>query len=86
MGELIDDLLELSRVGRAALRRERLDLSALAGIVAAELDRSAPERTVTWAIEPGLDADAEPRCSASCSRTCHENSPEVQAARSQVTL
>jgi two-component system NtrC family sensor kinase len=61
MGELIDDLLELSRVGRTALRRERLDFSALAAAVAAELDRSAPDRSVEWVIEPGLEADADPR-------------------------
>jgi DNA-binding response OmpR family regulator len=61
MGELIDDLLELSRVGRAALRSERVDLSAIAVSVAAELARSAPEREAEWVIEPGIEADADPR-------------------------
>src|SRR5581483_7406693 len=35
MGELIDDLLQLSRVGRAPLQRRRIDLSALARSVVA---------------------------------------------------
>ena len=37
MGELIDDLLKLSKIGRADLRRGPVDLSRLAHIVATEL-------------------------------------------------
>jgi len=37
MGQLIDDLLDLSRVTRAEMRRETVDLSALAGCVVAGL-------------------------------------------------
>lgn len=61
MGELIDDLLELSRVGRAALRREVVDLSALARLVASEVERASTDRSIEWVIEPGLEADADPR-------------------------
>ncbi|RYG38725.1 hypothetical protein EON81_02885 [bacterium] len=38
MGELIDDLLHLSRLSRVVLKRERLDLSAMARSVASESD------------------------------------------------
>ena len=54
MGELIDDLLELSRVGRAELRRRRVDLSALARGIAAELERAAPDRLVQVVIADGV--------------------------------
>jgi len=54
MAGLIDDLLGLSRVTRAELRRERVDLSALAQSVAAELQEADPKREVEFAIAPGL--------------------------------
>jgi DNA-binding response OmpR family regulator len=61
MGELIDDLLQLSKVGRADLQREQVDLSALAHMVAAELQQAAPERQVRIAIEDGIVAHADQR-------------------------
>lgn len=54
MAALIDDLLALSRVTRAELKHERVDLSALAGDVIDELRQSAPNRSVDVAITPGL--------------------------------
>jgi len=60
MGELIDDLLQLSRVGRAPLQRRRIDLSALARSVVAELRRAAPDRAVEVTIADGLVAEADP--------------------------
>jgi DNA-binding response OmpR family regulator len=61
MGELIDDLLKLSKVGRAALRRGRVDLSALARTVATELQRANPGRRVRVLIPDGVVADADDR-------------------------
>ncbi len=60
MGTLIDDMLELSRVGRSALVRERTDLSALARSVARKLEEADPARRVTFVIPDGLAADADP--------------------------
>ncbi len=56
MGELIDDLLELSRVSRHAMKREQADLSALAAEIAAELEAGEPDRRVDWSIAPGIVA------------------------------
>jgi light-regulated signal transduction histidine kinase (bacteriophytochrome) len=61
MGELIDDLLELSRVGRAELHRADVDLSALAREVTAELQRREPERAPEIVVQPALRADADAR-------------------------
>lgn len=60
MGELIDDLLELSRVGRTELLRAPVDLSALAHSVIDELARKEPERRVEVIIAktPLVAADA----------------------------
>jgi two-component system NtrC family sensor kinase len=54
MGQLIEDLLHLSKVVRAELRRTRIDLSLLARAVAAELVRADPSRQVEVVIQPGL--------------------------------
>jgi two-component system, NtrC family, sensor kinase len=61
MGELIDDLLELSRLGRLEMRRERVDLSALARLVAGKLQMIEPERTIQLVIEEGIVAEGDPR-------------------------
>jgi DNA-binding response OmpR family regulator len=60
MGALIDDLLKLSRVGRAEIKRTRVDVSALAQEVADDLRRRDPQRTADVVIAPGLTADADP--------------------------
>lgn len=61
MGQLIDDLLQLSRVTRAELRREPVDLSALARDVAEGLQRAEPGRQVTFDITPDLKARGDAR-------------------------
>ena len=53
MGELIDDMLKLSRITRQELKREDVDLSMMARKISAELSTSHPERQVEFAIKPG---------------------------------
>lgn len=59
MGTLIDDLLKLSRVTRTELKREEVDLSALAEEIGTELRKQAPERVVEFAIAPDLRANGD---------------------------
>ncbi len=59
-GRLIDELLNLSRVTRAAVVREPVDLSAVASRIATELATGAPQRQVEFRIEPGLVVSADP--------------------------
>jgi two-component system sensor histidine kinase/response regulator len=61
MGELIDDLLALSRVSRAAVRAQAVDLSVVARDIADELARRDPDRAVDVAVEAGLTTDADSR-------------------------
>jgi signal transduction histidine kinase len=61
MGELIDDLLNLSRVTRAELRRERVNLSELARAVLGRLREAQPGRAVEFVVQDGLVAQADPR-------------------------
>jgi light-regulated signal transduction histidine kinase (bacteriophytochrome) len=44
--QLIDDLLALSRITRSEMRRQRVDLSAMAQAIACELQKTTPERQV----------------------------------------
>jgi len=60
MGELIDDLLQLSRLSRGPLRRQEVDLSVLATTLLEELQRTAPERPVRATVQPGLRAYGDP--------------------------
>jgi light-regulated signal transduction histidine kinase (bacteriophytochrome) len=59
MAELIDDLLELSRVSRAALHREKVNLSELVRAVISELEGSEPERQVEIVVEDGLVVEGD---------------------------
>lgn len=59
MGALIDDLLTLSRIGRAALEPRDLDLADIAREVEAELRGADPGRAVTLAIPPSLPAHGD---------------------------
>ncbi|WP_437678313.1 sensor histidine kinase [Sorangium sp. So ce131] len=61
MGHLIDDLLALSRLTRAEVRRERVDLSELARAVIGELRERHPSREVDVRIEGGLVDQCDPR-------------------------
>lgn len=55
MTELIDDLLQLSRVSRETMRRETVDVTALASSVARELNASVVH------VEPEMTASADAR-------------------------
>lgn len=61
MSRLIDDLLALARVSRSELRRERVDLGAVARGVVEELRERDPARAVQVVVEEGLIVDADPR-------------------------
>jgi signal transduction histidine kinase len=61
MGDLIDDLLALSRVTRTEMLSERVDLSGLAQQVADELRQAEPGRPVEFIIAGGMEAKGDRR-------------------------
>ena len=61
MASLIDDLLKLSRITRTEMRRERVDLSQMAQTIVEQFRDAEPERDVSVAIEPGLEANGDSR-------------------------
>jgi light-regulated signal transduction histidine kinase (bacteriophytochrome) len=60
MGQLIDDLLHLSRITRAPLARDAVDLSEVARSVLRDLAGRTPDRRVTVDVSDGLSVRADP--------------------------
>lgn len=60
MSNLIDDLLELSRVTRVEFRRRQVDLSEYARATVARLREASPERAAAIVIEPQLTVEGDP--------------------------
>jgi light-regulated signal transduction histidine kinase (bacteriophytochrome) len=60
MRGLIDDLLELSRLGRRELRVECVDLGALAREIGEQLRRADPARSVELVIGPAAPVTGDP--------------------------
>ena len=61
MGQLIDDLLQLSRLSRTAMHIDEVNLSDLAHNIEDELREQQPERDVQFIIEDGLSAQGDAR-------------------------
>ncbi|NOZ48470.1 MAG: DUF3365 domain-containing protein, partial [Chloroflexi bacterium] len=59
MGQLIDDLLALSRLSRHQLRRKPVDLTAMVQTIAARLQEEQPQRPVEFIIQEGLSAQCD---------------------------
>jgi PAS domain S-box-containing protein len=60
MAELIDDLLHLSRISRAEVRREKVDLTALAQAIVSDLRKTSPERPLEFVSPPALEVEGDP--------------------------
>ena len=61
MAQLIDDLLNLSRVTRATLTPEPTNLSAIAQHIVRDLQQAEPNRIVDFSITPNLVAESDQR-------------------------
>lgn len=61
MAQLIDDLLDLSRLTHSEMHQERVDLSALAEDLVEELEHADPGRQVEFVIAEGLVVEGDRR-------------------------
>ena len=61
MGQLIDGLLTLAHVARQELQLETIDLSAVSTEILARLQSAAPDRKLTFSVEPGLLVQGDKR-------------------------
>jgi PAS domain S-box-containing protein len=60
MGHLIDDLLNLARIGRSETVKKRVTLGELVRQVIAELPEEDGKRQIEWRIEPLPELDCDP--------------------------
>jgi signal transduction histidine kinase len=79
-------LLNLSRVARADMRWQKINLSELAQKIAAELHKTAPARQVTWNIQPGLFAQGDDRLVALALENLLANAFKFTRDRAQAVI
>jgi PAS domain S-box-containing protein len=61
MAQLIDDMLTLSRLTRGDIKKEPVDLSAIARGIAEDLHGHEPQRNVDFIIQDGITVQADKR-------------------------
>ncbi len=61
MGELIDDLLRLSKLSDSTVKTEPVNLSGVANSILAELQLCSPERKVSTEVQDPVEASCDPR-------------------------
>jgi PAS domain S-box-containing protein len=59
MGQLIDDLLKLSRLTRVEMQQNDVNLSGMAQTIVRRLQKTQPDRSVEWIIQPDLMANGD---------------------------
>jgi light-regulated signal transduction histidine kinase (bacteriophytochrome) len=86
MGSLIDALLKLSRVSRAPMKRQPVNLTALAQRIAGELQRHEPQRVARFLIAEGLATEADPALLEAALRNLLENAWKFTAQRAETVI
>lgn len=59
MAQLIDDLLNLSRLTRRVMCQDTIDLSRMAAVIADDFQQGSPGRQATFVIAPGMVATGD---------------------------
>jgi light-regulated signal transduction histidine kinase (bacteriophytochrome) len=86
MGQLIDDLLTLSRVIRSDMHREAVDLSKLASHICMVLHQTHPDRQVDVIIQPGVVGQGDLRLLQVVLENLLNNAWKFTSKKSQATI
>ena len=73
MGQLIENLLKLSQLGRTSLRRQTIDLTKMADELWREIGTEDGTRSVRFSIQPHLHANGDERLLGIALRNLFEN-------------
>ena len=60
MGQIIEDLLMLSKITRSEMRKSPVDLTRMAREVAAQQHAAAPDRSVSFTVAPDIEVVGDP--------------------------
>ncbi len=86
MGRLIDDLLALSRLGRAELRLQRVDLSALIHAYVERVRTRDHERDVNISVQTGVVVKGDPVLLGAVVQNLIDNAWKFTARREEATI
>ncbi len=86
MGGLIQGLLALSRISRAPLQAQWIDVSKLAEGIRAELAAAGAGREAAWDIEPGLTVHGDPRLVETVVRNLLENAAKYTSETADAAI
>jgi light-regulated signal transduction histidine kinase (bacteriophytochrome) len=86
MGQLIDDLIGLSKVSRSEMKHERIDLTDLVGQIVVELRRQNPDRQVDVLVRQGMTATGDPQLVRLALQNLIENAWKFTARRPRATI
>jgi two-component system sensor histidine kinase/response regulator len=86
MGQLIDDLLNLSKVARSELTRGDVDLGSMANSILDDLQKSQPDRQVRCTVSGPLTANADPRLARVVLENLLGNSWKFTSKRPDATI
>lgn len=86
MAQLIDDLLKLAQVSRAALEHRPVALHALAREVFADLAAGDPDRVVDWSVDAPMRAHGDPGLLRLLVQNLLENAWKYTAGRERAEI
>ena len=86
MSALIDDLLVLSRVSRAAMNLSQVDLSAEFTAIAGQLQSSEPDRRIRLRVQDGVTATADRTLIRTVLQNLAENAWKFTSRRDDATI
>jgi len=86
MSQLIDDMLNLSRVSSASVKTQPTDLSALATAILQELQDLNPQRRCRIGIQPDLVVEADPQLMQIALRNLLENAWKYSGKKDQTII
>jgi PAS domain S-box-containing protein len=86
MGQLIDGLLQLSRISRAELHAQPVDLGGEAAQIAEEIQRREPSRRVRFAIQQPVQALADRRLIRTVLQNLLDNAWKFTSGRDDASI